>query len=234
MKIKILLVLLLIITSSFPQVKDTVNANSIIDKYITAIGGREKLTNVQDRITEMTGLIHELTVKMTVFQKKPDLFKQTLKVQEIEQTVLFDGKNGFIKTNEDKKEITGVELEKLKIDSNMDLILSKDTSLIKFDYAGLDTVGNKDTYKIIVSTKTGSWTQYYDTDNGFKLKDEKPIATPQGNFIQKTWYSDYKEVDGLWFPFKISQIMGKQAIEFIVLSVKLNQNIENSVFKIDK
>lgn len=233
MKLKITLLSLFAIVI-FAQSNDTINANSIIEKYLTAIGGREKLDSIKDRTTEMTGLIHELNVRMTIYQKKPNLFKQLLKVQEIEQTVIFDGKKGILKTNEEKKDITGNELDKLKIDSDMNFMLSKDTSFVKFQYAGLDTVGIKKAYKIIVNTRLGSWNQYYDMDSGFRIKDEKPMDTPQGNFVQRTWYYDFKEVNGLRFPFRIVQVMGKQAVEFTVVSVKLNQHLDDSIFRLDK
>lgn len=233
MKLKIALFTLLSI-ALFAQGKDTVTASFVIEKYLNAIGGRQKLEDIKDRTTEMTGLVHELSVKIDIYQKKPNLFKQVLKLQDLEQTVIFNGSDAIIKTNEEQKSITGQELEKLKLDSDMNFMLSKDTAVAKFNYAGMDTVGAKKVYKIKVDTKSGTWYQYYDTDSGYKLKDEKPMDTPQGKFVQRTWYSDFRNVDGLSFPFKIIQEMGKQTIEFEVLSIKLDQGISDSVFAIEK
>ena len=50
--------------------------------------------------------------------------------------------------------------------------------------------------------------------------------------MQETFYSDYKEVDGLKFPFKIIQSFGMQTIEMNVSSVKLNEGLKDSIFEI--
>jgi hypothetical protein len=45
----------------------------------------------------------------------------------------------------------------------------------------------------------------------------------QGNIItQETLVGDYKEVNGLLFPHKITQSFGPQKIDFITSSIELN------------
>lgn len=234
MKIKTLLIAIFSIVALLGQVKDTTTSAGIIERYINAIGGREKLAAVEDRITEMSGLVQEITVKMTIYQKRPDLFKQVTDVGEIEQTVLYDGTRGEMKINAERKAITGAELEKLKAESNMTLLLEKDTSKIRYEYVGHDTVNGKDVYKVLAHVGNTTWTQFYDVKSGFKVKDEKPVSTPQGSFVIETWYTNYKEVDGLWFPFTLKQQVGKQAMDFAVSSIKINPGIKDSLFILDE
>ncbi|RKY90189.1 MAG: hypothetical protein DRQ13_12935, partial [Ignavibacteriae bacterium] len=88
-------------------------------------------------------------------------------------------------------------------------------------------------YKIELTTEDSTnWVQFYSIDSGLKIKEVKEVETTQGSFQQETFYSDYKEVDGLKFPFKIKQSFGMQTIEMNVSSVKLNKGLNDSVFEI--
>jgi len=74
------------------------------------------------------------------------------------------------------------------------------------------------------------WQQYYSTETGFKIKEIKELHAEQGLFEQESFYSDYRKVDGLKFPFKIVQNMGMQKLELNVSSIKLNTGINDETF----
>jgi outer membrane lipoprotein-sorting protein len=63
--------------------------------------------------------------------------------------------------------------------------------------------------------------------------DEKPVTASQGTFLQETHYSDFRTVEGIYFPFKIKQKLGQQDMEFDVTSIKLNTGIDDSEFRFD-
>jgi len=51
-------------------------------------------------------------------------------------------------------------------------------------------------------------------------------------FPQTIDLSDYKEVDGYMFPYKLSQTMGPQSIDLEVTSVKINTGLPDEMFEI--
>jgi outer membrane lipoprotein-sorting protein len=63
--------------------------------------------------------------------------------------------------------------------------------------------------------------------------DEKPVTAVQQTFLQKTYYSDFRLVDGIYFPFKIRQKLGQQEMEFEVMNIRLNSGIEDSEFRMN-
>jgi hypothetical protein len=77
------------------------------------------------------------------------------------------------------------------------------------------------------------WTQYYNIESGLKVKEEKYINSPMGLFEQVTNYDDYREVQGLFFPFKIKQSIGAQSMEFNVSSIKINTGLTDREFEIE-
>jgi len=50
-------------------------------------------------------------------------------------------------------------------------------------------------------------------------------------FEQETYFSDYREVKGLKFPFTIKQYLGLQEIELTVTSIEINTGLDDSVFE---
>jgi len=75
------------------------------------------------------------------------------------------------------------------------------------------------------------WFQYYNVETDLKFKETKEIQTKQGLFEQETYFSDYREVSGLKFPFTIKQYLGLQEIELTVTSIEINTGLDDSVFE---
>ncbi len=98
----------------------------------------------------------------------------------------------------------------------------------------MEKVDGKDAYKVELELPDGiKWTQYYDAATGLKVKELKPIEAPQGTFTQENSYSNYKDVDGVKYPFTINQSMGRQSFEFKVDSIKVNTGLADKNFEVD-
>jgi hypothetical protein len=129
--------------------------------------------------------------------------------------------------------ITGDELEKLKYQASMNLLLKLDSLRIRLKLDGVEKVNGKDAYKIDMIFPSGAaWGQYFDSGTGLKVKETKEIKTAQGNFTQEILYGDYRTVNGVKFPFSIKQSVGPQNMEFKVDSIQINTGIPDSAFEI--
>lgn len=233
MKTGLLVFLIVLLTMPLLKAADSLSAYRIIQKYIEAIGGREKLAKMEDRLTEMKGNVQNVEVGMTVYQKQPDKFKQVIHAGEVVQTILFSDDKGYLKINDEIKEILGTELTKLKNESTLNLLLNLDTNLIRISLLGIDTVEGKSAYKILLKNSSLNWIHYYDVNTGFKIMDQKPVKAVQRTYLQETYYSDFRPVDGIYFPFKIRQKLGQQEMDFEVINIKINSGIDDSEFRFD-
>ncbi len=208
-------------------------ARDIINHYIEAIGGRDSLAGVHDRITVMSGQIQGFDVTTTIFQKEPDLFKQEVNAGGITQEVIFNGTDGEMHAAGQTMKIEGNELEKLKYEASIHFLLNLDSLNIKLKLAGMEKVRDRDSYKIEMYFPSGTkWIQFYDQETGYKVKEIKNIITPQGTFTQEIIYDDYRTVDGIKYPFAIQQSIGSQTMEFRIDSIKINTGIPDSDFEL--
>ena len=93
---------------------------------------------------------------------------------------------------------------------------------------GIEAVGDKKAYKLKI---TDEKTVFYDVESGLKLQ-EVQVQEVQGQTMpQNMKLSDYKDVSGILFPFKLSQTMGPQKFDFIVKEIKVNDGVTPADFE---
>lgn len=244
MKIK-KLILLLFITSAantYSQNQDSVQketdpvnitAMAVINKYISAIGGVEKFNSVMDRTTVMSGYAMAQPIHIIIKQKYPDKLFQELQAGEMKQYLYYSNGTGIMLIGDEKINLEGKELERLTMDASMRLLLNPESFGVKTEFAGEELIDSTRCYTIKFTLPSGiRWFQYYSVDTGLKFKETKEIQTKQGLFVQETYFSDYREVSGLKFPFTIKQYFGIQEIDLTVTSIEINSGLADSIFTV--
>jgi len=210
-----------------------ITAHEVIDNYLEAIGGRDLFAEVVDRTTIMRGTAMGQSLTILVKQKVPAKLYQEIKVGKVVQNVYFDGERGMMVVGDNNIEIEKKELEKLKIEATMNLLLDPEAYGLDISIIRIEQVDSIDCYVIKMVLPSGlRWQQFYSVETGYKLKEIKEIHTQQGLFEQESFYSDYRNVDGIKFPFKIVQNMGMQKLELNVSSIMLNTGISDKVYQL--
>lgn len=207
------------------EVPKGVTAQSILDNYFKAIGGKEKLASVKSTFITATadfnGAVLGLSAKST--SKNQSLIAVSFNDQ-IAQKIVFDGEKGY----------TMAQGQKIVFDDNQTAQAKKDSypfpelhqtevSLLK-----QEPYANGKAYAVKISDKK---TAYFDTVSGLKVK-EVTVQEQAGQKMSVTIeYGDYKDVNGIKFPFTISQSLGPQKMDFIVKEVKVNESVSPEDFK---
>jgi zinc protease len=211
--------------------KGQITTKEVIDKYFEAIGGKDLFLKIKDRIIYFSGSSMGQNTSVTIMQKIPNKLFQEIAVGEVHQKKYFDGKKGMLVLGDNKIEIDGSELERLKIDAAIDFLLNPREYDVKVEFVGVEMGDSIECCKIKMTLPSGKvWFQYFDAQTGLRIKETKEIETPTGTFNQETYYGSYRIVDGLKFPFKIEQKLGIQNTVLNVDSIKINSNLSDSLF----
>ncbi|MCR9227434.1 MAG: insulinase family protein [Flavobacteriaceae bacterium] len=209
-------------------IPEGIDANTVLENYIEAIGGKTKLDGVDSYSmmaeAEMQGMKLELEMKKTT----QDQFMQNIKVQgNSMQKQVLDGDSGYMVMQGQRKDLSADEVAKIKEESaafpELNYLAAGDVTL-----EGVEQVDGKKAYKLKISDGK---TAFYDMETGLKVQE---IVTQevQGQQMTSTiGYGDYQEVSGIKFPFKLMQSMGPQNMEFIVKEIKVNEGVDASDFK---
>ena len=207
----------------------------IIADYISAIGGKKRLSRIMDRTTYITGKVNNMNIHIVVYQKVPDMYLQKIELGAAEQKIVFDGVRGVMITGDNIEEMKGPELNKLKYEATMQFLLYLNAYDVKAEYNGIEKANGVDAYKVmLIFPGDMKWTEYYDTATYLKVKEIKPINSPDGKIInQESYFSNYQEVNGIEYPFTIKQFLGPSKFEFHVDSIKVNNGLSNRNFEIE-
>jgi hypothetical protein len=210
-----------------------ITTKAVLNRYIAVIGSKEAFEGVTDKITLMSGTAADQPISITIIQKYPDKLFQELTAGEMKQSIIYNGTKGIMIAGNEQVKIEEEELERLKYDATLHLLLDPESYGIKTDLQSNIEVDSIDCHMVTFTLPSGlKWFQYYSSESGLKIKEIKEIQTTQGVFEQETYYSDYKEVDGLKFPFTVKQFFGIQELDLKVTGIEINSGIEDEVFEI--
>ncbi len=208
-------------------------AQAIIDKYVEATGGTELYSKIEDRSIYFSGTSFGQNISIIIMQKAPNKLYQEVIVGEVHQKKYFDGENGVVILGDNKIEIEGDELERLKIDAAIDFLLNPQKYNVNIEFTGKEMCDSIECNKIKMILPSGAfWFQYFNDENGLRVKEIKQIETPTGNYYQTTYYNDYSNVNGLKYPYAINQTLGIQNTVLNVDSIKINTGLPDSIFTI--
>ncbi len=209
-------------------IPEGMDANTILEKYIEAIGGKAKLDGVESYSmvaeAEMQGMKLELEMKKTT----KDQFMQDVKVMgnSMSKQVL-DGDSGYAVVQGQRKDLSPEEIEKVKEESSafpeLNYLAAGNVTL-----EGVEQVGDSKAYKLKISDSKSA---FYDMETGLKVQEVTTQEVQGQQMMSTLGYGDYQEVSGIKFPFKIIQTVGPQSFEFMVKEIKVNEGVDASDFK---
>jgi zinc protease len=207
-----------------------VSAEDVLADYIKAIGGEEIINSVTDLKMKMAMSIQGMAVNIEVFQKRPDKFYQATSMNgNVVSMQVLNGDKGKMKTPMGEQNLEGETLAALKESARIfpELNYSKDSVELNLD--GVETVNDKETYKMIVTKPSGSSTTvFYGVEDGLKYKEIS--ETPQG--VVSTTFGNYTTIDGIQFPMALKQVLGPQSFDIEITEIAVNKGIDDSKFEI--
>lgn len=216
-------------------------ADQILNKYIQAIGGAQRLAGLTSFIATGTSVGYEGLGGGGSFQiiaKAPDqrvtqiVFKDH--PERGDNTRVYNGRNGWVKSPRGllaEYELTGTELEGARLDALLSFPGQIKTALTNWRVGSLESLGDKDVVVLQGSNPRGLLaTFYFDKDSGLLLRVVRYSASPIGRIPTQMDYADYRDVNGIKFPFKytFSWLDGRDAFE--LKDVKVNVPIDAAKF----
>jgi photosynthetic reaction center cytochrome c subunit len=222
-------------------VADGPNANQIIDKYITALGGAQKLAALKSWVATGTSLGYGGLGgggSFHIYAEAPD--RRTVDIQFKEHpergdsTWKFNGKAGWVKSPRgllSSYDLTGGELNGQHLDALLAFPGQIKTALTNFRVGVGDDIGDHSVDVVQGRSANGELaTLSFDRKTGLLVRMVRYGQSPVGRVPVQYDYDDYREVNGIKFPFKytFSWLDGRQA--FQIDQVEVNIPIEAAVF----
>jgi hypothetical protein len=207
----------------------------ILDHAQKAGGSEEAWKSVNTRLMKGVYQSEDSSdfVGMEIYQKSPDktLFKMKMP-HDIVMRDVCDGKSAWIEdTRGGYHEYSGAALEsrirrsQFSEEANMILIAATGKVL------GVEKVGTRSAYVVEYSPQKDETSKlYFDTESGLEIRSEETFQSPEGLYVVKLDMDDYREVDGIKFPFRMKRTEKGAVINIRLTAVKNNYPIEDELF----
>ncbi|MBP1611020.1 MAG: hypothetical protein H6Q04_3255 [Acidobacteria bacterium] len=205
----------------------------ILEKWITAQGGRDRLQSIRDVKFSATVKVIPIGIAGTsiTYQKRPNKQRTEIKLTRMTVIQCSNGETGWISnltgSFQDMPKEAHEQFKKAALAS--DMLLNPVKYGITPSFEGLKSVEGKDYIVLKLSSSDDRSTDHY-IDPDTYLEYKSVTISPNGE--EETFLSDYREIEGTRVPFstKIHQ-GGKEFMTFSVTEYKYNTNLEDSIFE---
>jgi CubicO group peptidase (beta-lactamase class C family) len=219
-----------------------ITVEELMKKAVDALGGEANMRRITSRVTEMDVNLENQGVRArsTMWNKAPNRTATETKLYAIGKNIgqiwsYFDGNSGEeIYTFAPTEKYTGKRLADAARDADLLLPLQLDKYFSKIEIIGKGKAGDEETWIVSFTPREGTpYREHYSTKTFRPVRREGVIVsgTSSIQLPYTTEMSDYREVDGVWLPFRIvtdTPTMGRTVA--VTTSVRHNVAIDDKLF----
>lgn len=203
-----------------------VSANDVINKYFTAMGGKEKLLGVKDLETVATASVQGQKVVTTHRFVAPDNMLLAIDLPDMNNThalkMLVKGDSISLSQMGQNPPLDADAKKDIKEDVSPFPELNFSSAGFKTELTSIKSINGKEVYELKVTTPTGkNFFYYYDLGTGLRTRVVKNLSQGQTT----TDYSDYRDVNGIKFPWHVDDNQGEIDLDMTMQSVKVNSGL---------
>jgi predicted Zn-dependent peptidase len=206
-----------------------VTVKTVLDSYITAIGGAKTVAGVKTLFVSGSSEIEGAPAPLSYTSKKDAKGRTFTKLElvgmmELNKQVIGDT-SGYSSAQGQKKDLTPEEFAEKKATATTfeELLLSKKAD-VTLD--GIEPINGSDAYAI----KNGKSILYYDVKTGLKVMSSSTSERNGQKMTSTISFTDYKDVKGIKIPHNIVMSQGRD-IEIKITDVKINEGVTDADFQ---
>lgn len=221
-------------------------ADEIIDNYFENTGGKENWSQLKGMKISASVNQQGMEIPLEIYQMADGKQMQVINFQgkEIKQGV-FDGttlwNTNFMTMKAEKSDAESTENMKLEMNDFPDSFLNYKEKGYTVELLGEETIDGTETFKLkltkepmMVDGKEEESVEFYffDKESFVPIAVQSEIKSgPAKGMISQVTMSDYDEVDGLYFPFSMSEgVKGSPGAGITISKIELNPQVDDKEF----
>lgn len=226
--------------SVFSVVLSAQTVDEIIAKNIQAHGGLAKLKSVQS--LRMTGDFDAggMQADFTQLYKRPMKIRVEATIQGLTLIQAYDGQSGWqvvpFTGKKDPEPMTADDLKNVQEEADFEgPLVDYKTKGHTVELVGKEKIEGTDVYHLKATLKNGDIRNYYlDAASYLVIKFSGKTSMRGTEVDVDSTIGDYKQVEGVLFPFSIEQHLGGDqgpTVKITIKKIELNVRVDDSVFK---
>jgi hypothetical protein len=207
------------------------SATDVVNSYLKAIGGVDKIKGVKDLSYTATGNVQGQEIKVVVKYKIPGMMYQGISLassNNVVQKTLVKGDSVFISAMGQDRPVDNTTSAIMKEQATP----FPELNYLKAGYQlslghYVENIDGKSAYVLNLVSPSGTRTkEYFDASTGLKFRTETASEHSSTSII----YGDYKEIAGILFPSK-ETISEQIEVPLTITDVKINSGLTDEDFK---
>jgi zinc protease len=216
-------------------IPEGVTAQTAVDKYIDAIGGKEKASALQAMSASadvtITGVPSPLSETLKVMAPNKESLEMSAEGMGVIMKQKFNETSGYS------------EQQGMKMPMGEDEILSKKNAVsifpeLHYDASNLSlesivSIEGEDAFKIKVTKGESSTYRFYNVESGLLVRVESEVKAQGQLTTTITDYLDYSSIgdDGIIVPYTEKITAGQQVILMKITTIKINEDLTDADFE---
>jgi hypothetical protein len=210
--------------------QDTVD--QVVDRYLKATGGREKISGIRTQVAKGEFSMPDMGMyaPIELYIEKPN--KLLMMIDIVEVGGVSNGVNGDtaweINPMTGPRILEGGEKSAALRNAQIDPLLNWEENFINAEISGEETIGDENCVKAVFTPSVGEpWELFFSKETGLIVKS----ISNDGQYMEAT-FGDYRDVDGVIFPFLIQMVGPQFSFEMKFESIEVNVDIPPKTFEI--
>ncbi len=199
-------------------------ASELIAKYVKALGSREALLRLSSRTITATATFAGREFPATIYDKTPYKRAVIVHLPGGDNVTSFDGQHGWVQSpGRPPHDMPVSEIEGAKMDADLQFPLHLKEMFPALKPAPTLTIGNQDTYQLIAedSRNQPRLRLYFDQQTGLLRRLIRYSDSPLGLNPARVDYEDYRPVDGVQVPFRMT--FSRPSGQFTIQATRVDQ-----------
>src|SRR6185503_12866326 len=204
--------------------------DAVLTKYVAAIGGRDAQRRITSRVSKGRVDVPGVSFggKLEIYAKAPN---KSLTVLDVEPAGLvkqgFDGRTVWTNGSDTAN---GIERAAL-VDADFYREIKLKEQYTRIELLGKVKEGFRQVYLVEAARGNGAAENlYFDVETGLLIRRDVPRRTSKGVLRAEVYFSDWRDVDGVKVPFKITQAIENTKFVITFEDVKQNLPVDDAIF----
>ncbi len=213
-------------------IPEGVTAQSVLDHYISAIGGKDKVKALNTVLAiadvKIEGVPFAPVAEIKTMLPNKESLEMSIEGMGVIVKQKFNGETGYVEQQGQRKDLTEQQLADKKTDYSICPELYFDSSKVSLE--SMTTIDGSDVYKIKVSGNKSDSFRYYDAETGLLKRVESTIESQGQSFPSVVDFGNYSPVNEVLFPYAQTVKSGPQILNFNFTNIKVNEGVSESDF----
>jgi photosynthetic reaction center cytochrome c subunit len=179
----------------------------LLDNYVRALGGSAAIEKISTRVEKGSTTFHGQSQTIEIFTQAPDKQSIVRRMSSGESVVTtFDGQSGWsIAPGRPPREMHDADIAAASMDADLQFALHIQQIFPELRLEYPEKIADRDSY-LLLAIREGQppVKLYFDEQSGLLVRMVRYAETPLGRNPTQIDYADYREVDGVEIPFRVT------------------------------